>query len=193
MISRSEFRKPFHSGVEIEWIAKIMYMYLRKFCVPVAFRKGKKHESIHTNFMKDFFSECENYVMENPVRLRLPLDLGYMQVWKHLYEKKDIRHINKFYGDDFSLVWIVHRMYQHVVMYQCLELKQRLIDFIIRTGNKDYLTDIAVGDHFYLSENKYVSNYSFGGFCEEEKHYTRRIPKKTFKMRGDTYQWKLRL
>jgi hypothetical protein len=169
-------------GYTIKDVAKIMYMYLIAFKVPVRFRKGKKYEAFHSSFISDLIVECENYVIENPVRLRMPLDLGYMQVLKFDYNGNNVQHLNKYYGKDYNVVWAVHHMFKHAVLFSGLELKKRLFRHIEQTGNTDYLEDMMPGDFFYLTENKYVVDRGIGRFCEQKNHYTQKIPRKTHGM-----------
>lgn len=178
-------------GYTIDEITKILYMYFREFKMPVQFRRGKKCESFHRSFITDLITECENYVIENPVRLRMPMDLGYMQVLKFEYEGVNVEHLNKYYGKDFNVVWMVHHMFKHVVLFSAFKLKKRLFKHIEQTGMTDYLEDLMPGDFFYLIENSYVVDRGIGRFCEAEKHYTRRIPKKTFGMQLKRFAWKL--
>lgn len=175
-------------GHKFGQLAKIMFMHLRRIKMPSDLRKGTKSEALHRSFITDLITECEDYVIQNPVRLRMPMDLGYMQVLKFEYKAKDINHLNKYYGDDFAVVWAIHHMYKHVVLFNYIELKRKLFNFIEKTGMKDYLTELMPGDIFYLMENKYVNINGLGGFRERECHYTRTIPKKTCGMqRKESY------
>jgi len=172
-------------------VAKVMFAYMAKFKMPQKARRGMKVEAEHSSFIDDLITECENYVIENPVRLRMPLDLGYMQTYKFDYQKSSVEHINKFYGKDYTVVWVVHHMFKHVVLYSGLELKKRLFRHIEKTGMIDYLEDLAPGDYFYLLNNKYVITRGIGRFRERPNHYTQRFPKKTFNMQYKGSQWRL--
>lgn len=178
-------------GFRFDELAKVMYFHLRRMKVPVKFRIGTKSEAVHRSFIVDLITECENYVMENPVRLRMPMDLGYMQVLKFDYRGSNPKHLNTYYGKDFVVAWVVHHMYKHVTLFNCDKLKIRLFEHIKKTGMKDYLEDLMPGDFFYLIENKHVNSNGLGRFCEREDHYTRKIPKKTLGMQRKETEWKL--
>lgn len=191
MIERKCQCREFDLGMTFGGVAKVLYMYLRKFKMPVSRRLGKKREKIHKDIMVDFIEACEDYVIENPTRLRMPLDLGYMQVLKHEYQGRNLKFLNKFYGDDYSITWIIHHMYKHAVLVQGAKAKKKIIDYVIRTGKKDFLKETVIGDYYYLLENKYVAGFSIARFCEGENHYTRSLPRKTFGMQQERTERKL--
>lgn len=128
---------------EMDTVAFIMGKYLNKFEVA----GGKEQE-----FCEKFWSKLIDKAINEPVRVILPHNLGYLQVLEHQYETVSIpreqqrRHLEKFGNVDYSLVWIKHPMFCH----HRLKTSKRTKEIVLQNKLKgmNYLSEYVDGDAY---------------------------------------------
>jgi hypothetical protein len=170
-----EFHKKRHNysfgnGVTLKGVAMIANLHLQKM--------GACKLTCSKEFVDDLLTACEDFAIESRERLRMPFDLGYMQVLKHDSAGNNIQWLNKFYGDDFSVVWLLHPLFSNIAMSNNFRLKKRLVDFIQKTRKKNYLQELPDGDYFFLKHNEYVASAGFDRFRHRKESYARNLPRK---------------
>lgn len=96
-------------------------------------------------FVEDYFRMMGEVALE-PVRVLLPLNLGYIQSLQHDYSGKDKEHLKTFGRMDYSVIWMKHPMFRFHKITTDKNLDEAAREKKLKGGK--FLKDYFRGDYF---------------------------------------------